>query len=253
MADRAKGKVAVVTGAASGVGKSTAMILAQEGAAVVLADLNLAGEDCAAEIRAAGGKATFIRTDVSSESDWNTLIAHSEATFGAVSILVNNAAMSGLMYPDPDDLEGWDKIMSVNARSVYLGTRAVLPAMKAAQRGSIVNVSSIMGLVGNANSHPAYHSSKGAVRLFSKATAARYGRYGIRANSVHPGYLPPMRNMAIAIDEQGQRQQSALESVPLRRRGSHDEVAWGIVFLACDESSYITGAELAIDGGFTAV
>jgi NAD(P)-dependent dehydrogenase (short-subunit alcohol dehydrogenase family) len=245
---RLKDKVAIVSGGAHGMGEAEARLFAKEGAAVVIADmLTKEGEAVAADIAASQGRARFIRTDVTSESDWQKLIAETIATYGRLDILVNNAGISGSSVGDVDGLEGWQKLLSVNAASVFLGTKHAAAAMIPNGRGSIVNISSIMGFVGSADSHPGYAASKGAVRLYTKAAAAKYGPSGIRVNSVHPGYMPPMLNATNAAGRA-----SKIEATPLRRLGEPIEVAYGVLFLASDEASFVTGTELVIDGGYIA-
>ena len=247
---RLESKVAIVTGAASGMGAEEARLFAREGAKVVVADM--ADEDglaVARQIEDTGGDAIFVHTDVTSEESWQALVDATIEKYGTVDILVNNAGISSGAFPDPLDLDGWTKIMDVNINGVYLGTRAVIPTMRAAGGGAIVNISSIMGFVAGEYGHPAYHASKGAVRIFTKATAVRYGPDGIRANSVHPGFMPPMKTSMIKdrVDRELQIQQT-----PLRRTGETIEVANGVLFLASDEASFITGTELVIDGGYIA-
>ncbi len=245
---RLKDKVAIVTGGAHGMGEAEARLFAREGAAVVIADMLVAeGEAVAADIAASQGRARFVRTDVTSESDWQRLIAETIATYGRLDILVNNAGISGSAVGDPDALEGWTRLMAVNASSVFLGTKLAAAAMMPNGRGSIVNISSIMGFVGSSENHPGYAASKGAVRLYTKVAASKYGPSGIRVNSVHPGYLPPMLNATNA----GTRA-AKIEATPLRRLGEPIEVAYGVLFLASDEASFITGTELVIDGGYIA-
>jgi len=245
---RLKDKVAIITGGAHGMGEAEARLFAREGAAVVIADvLNREGETVANEINASQGRARFLRTDVTSEADWRTLIAETIASYGRLDILVNNAGISGSAVGDHDSLEGWQKLQSVNVTSVFLGTKLAAAAMALNGRGSIVNISSIMGFVGSAEGHPGYAASKGAVRLYTKAAAAKYGPSGVRVNSVHPGYLPPMLNATNA----GTRA-SKIEATPLRRLGEPIEVAHGVLFLASDEASFVTGTELVIDGGYIA-
>jgi NAD(P)-dependent dehydrogenase (short-subunit alcohol dehydrogenase family) len=185
---------------------------------------------------------------VTSENDWQALIAETIRTYGRLDILVNNAGISGSAVGDPDGFEGWQKLMSINAASVFLGTKLAAAAMIPNGRGSIVNISSIMGFIGGADSHPAYSASKGAVRLYTKSAAAKYGPSGIRVNSVHPGYMPPMLNATNAAGRA-----SKIEATPLRRLGEPIEVAYGVLFLASDEASFITGTELVIDGGYIAL
>jgi NAD(P)-dependent dehydrogenase (short-subunit alcohol dehydrogenase family) len=245
---RLKDKVAIITGGAHGMGEAEAKLFAKEGAAVVIADLlRKEGEAVATEISAVQGRARFIHTDVTSESDWQRLIGETIAAYGRLDILVNNAGISGSAVGDPDGLEGWHRLLSVNAASVFLGTKLAAAAMIPNGRGSIVNISSIMGFVGSADSHPGYAASKGAVRLYTKAAAAKYGPFGVRVNSVHPGYMPPMLNATNAAGRA-----SKIEATPLRRLGEPIEVAYGVLFLASDEASFVTGAELVIDGGYIA-
>lgn len=246
---RLENKVALVSGAGSGMGAAIARLFAQEGAAVVVADIDdEGGAATATAISEAGGRATFLHTDVTSEDDWAAAVAAAEQTYGKLDILVNNAGLSSSAFEDPLDLDGWNAIMDVNATGVFLGTRAAIPALQRAGGGAIVNMSSILGFVGFATGHPAYSASKGAVRSFTKATANRYGPEGIRVNSVHPGFMPPMKsgNVPQSLD----RRQRAIDATPLRRTGETIEVAYGVLFLASDEASFVTGTELVIDGGF---
>jgi NAD(P)-dependent dehydrogenase (short-subunit alcohol dehydrogenase family) len=246
---RLAGKVAIISGAAHGMGAEEARLFAREGAKVVIADvLEEEGKRVEAEIKAAGGEALFVRTDVTSEDDWRQAVQTAVSRFGKLDILVNNAGLSSTSVPDPMDTSGWRRIMDVNATGVFLGTKYAVPAMQRAGGGSIVNISSIMGFVGGEGGHPAYHASKGAVRIFTKATAVKYGPYGIRANSVHPGFMPPMRS---SHPNPAEREEQ-VRLTPLRRIGKPVEVAYGVLFLASDEASFITGTELVIDGGFIA-
>jgi NAD(P)-dependent dehydrogenase (short-subunit alcohol dehydrogenase family) len=245
---RLEDKVAIVTGAAHGMGEAEARLFAQEGAKVVLADvLGEQAEAVAADIRADGGEAIAATIDVTSEPAWVALIEKTVARYGRLDILVNNAGISGSSVGDPDGLEGWHRIIAVNQTSVFLGTKLAAEQMAKTGGGSIVNISSIMGFVGGASGHPAYCASKGAVRIYTKAAAVRYGPAGIRVNSVHPGYLPPMLNATNA----GERDDK-IALTPLRRLGKPIEVAYGVLFLASDEASFVTGTELVIDGGFIA-
>ena len=247
---RLQGKVAIVTGGARGMGAAEAKLLAKEGAKVAIADvLDEEGKAVEAEIAEAGGQALFIPLDVTKEQDWSTAMDQVVARFGKLDILVNNAGISSRAFPDPTDIEGWDRIMEINSKGVYLGTRAAIPAMQRAGSGSIVNISSIMGLVGSAGGHPAYNASKGAVRIFTKAMAVRLGKDNIRVNSVHPGYMPPMASGTAFNSDQ---RKGLIDQTPMGRQGEVDEVAYAVLFLASDEASFITGAELAVDGGFTA-
>ena len=245
---RLDGKVAIVTGAAHGMGEAEARLFAKEGAKVVVADvLGKEAEAVAADIRASGGNAIAATIDVTSEPEWVALIAKTLATYGRIDILVNNAGISGSSVGDPDGLEGWQRVIAVNQTSVFLGTKLAAEQMAKTGGGSIVNISSIMGFVGGIGGHPAYQASKGAVRIYSKAAAVRYGPSGVRVNTVHPGYMPPMLN-ATNANERGEK----IAATPLRRLGEPIEVAYGVLFLASDEASFVTGTELVIDGGYIA-
>jgi 3(or 17)beta-hydroxysteroid dehydrogenase len=184
---RLKDKVAIVTGGAHGMGEAEARLFAAEGAKVIVADiLENGAARVTAEIRASGGEAMAARIDVTSESEWMDLIAKALAAYGKLDILVNNAGISGSSVGDPDGVEGWHRIIAVNQTSVFLGTKLAAEQMMKTGGGSIINISSIMGFVGSASGHPAYHASKGAVRIYSKAAAVRYGPSGVRVNTVHP-------------------------------------------------------------------
>jgi NAD(P)-dependent dehydrogenase (short-subunit alcohol dehydrogenase family) len=247
---RLAGKVAIITGAAYGMGAEEAQLFAREGAKVIIADIaEEAGKALEAELKQSGGEALFVRLDVTSEADSQRAVDAAVARFGKLDILVNNAGLSSTSQADPMDSEGWRRIMEVNATGVFLGTKYAIPAMQKAGGGAIVNISSIMGFVGGESGHPAYHASKGAVRIFTKATAVKYGPDGIRANSVHPGFMPPMRSARPRDEASLQR---LIDWTPLRRTGRPIEVAYGVLFLASDEASFITGTELVIDGGFIA-
>ena len=245
---RLKDKVAIITGGAHGMGDAEAKLFAAEGAKVVVADI-LAdeAETVAAAIRGGGSEATAAKIDVTSEAEWAGLIAKTSAIYGRLDVLVNNAGISGSSVGDPDGLDGWHRIIAVNQTSVFLGTKLAAEQMAKTGGGSIVNISSIMGFVGSNSDHPAYHASKGAVRIYSKAAAARYDPSGVRVNTVHPGYMPPMLNATNA----GERDDK-IALIPLRRIGKPIEAAYGVLFLASDEASFVTGAELVIDGGFIA-
>lgn len=248
---RLENKVAIVSGAGNGMGAAIAKLFAAEGASVVVADIfEEGGQATVAEITEAGGTAQFVATDVTADEDWQAAVQVAERDYGKLDILVNNAGLSSSAFEDPMDLEGWDAIIGVNATGVFLGTRAALPAMRRAGGGSIVNMSSILGFVGADNGHPAYSASKGAVRLLTKSTAVNYGPEGIRVNSVHPGFMPPMKSGNVP-NSLGRRE-IAIENTPLRRTGETIEVAYAVLFLASDEASFVTGTELVVDGGYIA-
>ncbi|MBT3533225.1 MAG: glucose 1-dehydrogenase [Rhodospirillaceae bacterium] len=248
---RLKDKVAIVTGAASGMGASTAIIFANEGAKVIVADLAAAeGAAVADEITAAGGQARFLKLDVASEADWESAVAETISAFGQIDILINNAGVSG-SHPDRLNINTWDEQMNINAKGVFLGMRAVIPTMQKAGRGSIVNISSISGFVGQAYVHMGYNAAKGAVRLATKAAAVQFAPDGIRVNSVHPGVMPPMKTSMMSADPDVRREMIA--AIPAGREGRVEEVAYANLFLASDEASYITGIEVPVDGGYLAV
>jgi NAD(P)-dependent dehydrogenase (short-subunit alcohol dehydrogenase family) len=250
---RMKDKVALVTGAASGMGAATARLFAREGAkAVYIADmLDKEGAAVVAEIGKAGGKAIYLHLDVTDEKQWRAAVDKVMASEGRLDVLVNNAGISGSAEQDLYDTAAWERLMGVNATGVFLGMKHGIAAMRKGGRGSVINLSSISGIVGQGNIHVGYNASKGAVRMITKAGAAQHGRQGIRINSVHPGLMPPMRTSGRTADPETRAK--TLKGVPMGRAGEVDEVAYAILFLASDESSYVTGAELVVDGGWTAV
>lgn len=246
---RLKGKVAIVTGGASGMGRSEATIFAREGARVLVADLlEKEGQEVAKSI---GDAARFMKLDVTSEPDWQALVATAEREFGKLDILVNNAGISGTYTSDLVSTEAWDRVMDINAKGTFLGMKHAVPAMKRAGGGAIVNISSISGFAGQLGVHMAYNASKGAVRIMTKAGAVQWARDNIRVNSVHPGFMPPMRTSVGSAKPEWR--EKVLATVPMRREGKVEEVAHAVLFLASDEASYITGTELVVDGGFLAV
>ena len=246
---RLTGKVALISGGASGMGQSEAVIFAQEGAKVIVADvLEAEGKKVADSL---GGAGRFVTLDVTSESAWQQAIATAVSTFGKLDVLVNNAGISGTFDPDTLSTSAWDRLMDVNAKGVFLGMKHAIPVMEKAGGGAIVNISSVSGFVGQHGIHMAYNASKGAVRLMTKSAAVQYARSGIRVNSVHPGVLPAMRSSKATADPAFR--QKMLAGVPMRREGRVEEVAYAVLFLASDEASYITGTELVVDGGWLAV
>jgi NAD(P)-dependent dehydrogenase (short-subunit alcohol dehydrogenase family) len=248
---RLEGKVALISGGARGMGAEAGRLFAKEGAKVVLGDvLETEGKTTVEEIRAAGWEATFVRLDVTSESDWAGAVTEAERWYGKLDVLVNNAGIGGGNRVEDTTLADWERIMAVNSTGVFLGTRAVIPAMRRAGGGSIVNISSQLGLVGTDNSSPQYQASKGAVRLLTKATAIQYAKDGIRANSVHPGPIVTAMTERRRADPETYR--LTVSRIPLGRYGQPLEVALGVLYLASDEASFVTGSELVIDGGWTA-
>tara|TARA_B000000460_G_scaffold160158_1_gene113408 strand:+ start:313 stop:1062 length:750 start_codon:yes stop_codon:yes gene_type:complete len=247
---RLEGKVALITGAAHGMGAEEARLFAREGAKVAIADIR--EEDARkveAEIAEAGGESMVVMLDVSKEDQWKASVAAVVAQFGKLDILVNNAGISGSGERDLGSTESWDRLMDINAKSVFLGMKHAIPEMERAGGGAIVNISSISGFVGQEAIHPGYNASKGAVRLVTKAAAVQHAKIGIRVNSVHPGMMPPM----LTSFQRGDPNREAMNAaVPMGREGEPIEVANAVLFLASDEASYITGTELLVDGGFTA-
>jgi NAD(P)-dependent dehydrogenase (short-subunit alcohol dehydrogenase family) len=253
---RMKGKVALVTGAASGMGAATARLFAREGAkGVVVADvLDKEGEAVVEEIKKAGGTATYIHLDVTDETQWKATVDRTLHWHGQLDVLVNNAGISGSGEQDLYDTAAWNRLMGINSTGVFFGMKHGVAAMRKNEgdrKGSIINLSSVSGIVGQGYIHVGYNASKGSVRLITKAGAAQHGKEGIRVNSVHPGLMPPMRTSGRTADPV--MRAKTLKGVPLGRAGEVDEVANAILFLASDESSYITGAEIVVDGGWTAV
>ena len=248
---RLKDKVAIVTGAAWGMGASTAELFAAEGACVMVTDiLDAEGTDVAARINDSGGQARVLTRDVTNDTGWASVVGETISAFGQIDILVNNAGVSG-SHPDLLNTQTWDEQMNVNARGVFLGMQAVIPQMQKAGAGSIVNISSISGIVGQSFVHMGYNAAKGAVRMATKAAAVQFAPDGIRVNSVHPGLMPAMRTSKMTADPKVR--EKMLSAVPFGRVGRVEEVAYANLFLASDESSYITGIELPVDGGFLAM
>jgi NAD(P)-dependent dehydrogenase (short-subunit alcohol dehydrogenase family) len=246
---RLANKVAIISGAASGMGAATARMFAREGAKVVIADvLEHQGREVATGI---GASARFELLDVAKEESWAAVVATTTREFGKVDILVNNAGISGSAEQDFYSSEAWHRIMAVNATGVFFGIKYAIPAMVANGGGSIVNLSSIAGVIGSEHVHIAYNASKAAVRLMTKWAAVQHAKDNIRANSVHPGVMPPMRTSGRTADPAVRAER--MRFIPMRRPGEVDEVAHAILFLASDEASYITGSEIHVDGGVLAI
>lgn len=248
---RLEGKVAIITGGARGQGATEARMFAQEGARVVIGDIrDELGMQVEAEIRELGGEAVYLHLDVTSDDDWQRAIDTAEQQFGKVDVLVNNAAIVLRKDIEETTADDWDNIMAINAKGVFLGTKAVIPAMRRAGGGSIINISSISGLV--SIGPPAYIATKGAVRLFTKSTAIQYASENIRANSIHPGSVDTdMRREGMGSQTE-EEIQARVDNIPLGRVGTTEDISYGVLFLASDESSFMTGSELVIDGGYTA-
>jgi NAD(P)-dependent dehydrogenase (short-subunit alcohol dehydrogenase family) len=253
--NRLTGKVALVTGGALGIGRAACLRLAQEGARVAVADLREAdGLAVVDDIARGGGTARFWHLDVSREAEVQRVVGDIEKAFGKLDVLVNNAGISGASKPTHELTEGeWDALMAVNVKGVFFCTKHAIPCMIRAGGGSIINLSSIYGLVG-APDAPPYHASKGAVRLMAKTDAMLYAAQNIRVNSIHPGFIwTPMVEGFLQTARDPAAARKAIEAKhPLGRMGDADDVAWGIVYLASDEAKFVTGSELVIDGGYTA-
>ncbi len=248
---RLAGKVALISGGARGQGAAEAQLFVREGAAVVFGDiLDDEGKKVEASIRASGGQATYVHLNVTREVDWRAAVATAVQTYGRLNVLVNNAGILFRSKIEETSEADWDRIMAVNVKGVFLGTKCAIPAMRQAGGGSIINISSTAGLVGNSGETAAYTATKGAVRLFTKATAMQHVKDNIRCNSVHPG--PIATDMIKDVLENRAAWEQRLRRLPMGRVGTPDEVAYGVLFLASDESSYMTGSELVIDGGTTA-
>ena len=254
---RLENKVALITGAAHGVkgemmgfGGAAAWLFAEEGAKVVLTDVDVdAGEKTAAQMREAGHDAIFRRLDVTSEADWIAAVRDTIAAYARLDVLVNNAGTGGRARVEDTTEAVWESQMDIHAKGCFLGTKHAAPHMRAAGGGSIINISSIYGIVGSEAS-TAYHAAKGASRIFTKSAAIQLAKDGIRVNSVHPGFmLTPLTRESFGTEP---RRSQLLDRIPMRRIGEPMEIARGILFLASDESAYVTGSELVIDGGMTA-
>jgi 3alpha(or 20beta)-hydroxysteroid dehydrogenase len=243
------GKVALISGGARGQGAAEAASFAREGAKVVFGDVRDAeGQKVEAAIRSAGGEAVYVHLDVTSEADWQGAVQTATDRYGALNILINNAAIVIPRVPIEERTTAeWDRVMAVNAKGVFLGTKYAIPAMRRAGGGSIVNISSVAGIGQSLHQEPAYAASKGAIRIFTKVTASQHAKDKIRCNSVHPGPVDTeMLHSAMPDPEVLQRR---LQRVPLGRMGTVDEIVAAVLYLASDDSSYVTGSELVIDGG----
>ena len=248
---RLENKVAFVSGGARGMGAAEAKLFAQEGAKVVIGDvLDEDGRKTEAEINELGGDCLFVHLDVSSEESWTSAIADTVKRFGKLDILVNNAGVVSRVKVEDISVAEWDRVMDINAKGVFLGTKAAIPEMRKAGGGSIVNISSISGIAGQAHVSAVYNASKGAVRIFTKSTAIQYASESIRANSIHPGPI----DTPMTADRLGDpvAEAESIARIPIGRTGKPDDVAYGVLYLASDESSFVTGSELVIDGGYLA-
>ena len=253
---RLERKVAIVTGGSKGIGKATCHALAQEGAQVAVTDIvEDAGREVAEEITANGGSAAFYRLDVADEAEVERVFGAVRERFNRIDVLVNNAGIAGPDKPTHEyTVDEWEKVQAINTRGVFLCTKHIVPIMREQGGGSIINLSSIYGIISSPDL-PSYHASKGAVRLMTKTDALFYAADGIRVNSVHPGFIwtPLVEDLAegsgMSVDEFRKELDSRH---PIGHVGEPDDIAWGIVYLASDEAKFLTGSELVIDGGYTA-
>ena len=246
---RMAGMVVIVTGGARGQGAAHGAVCAREGAQVVLADvLDPEGSATAEKLRAEGLDVDYIHLDVTAPEDWRTAVDFTVGRFGRLTSLVNNAGINGTIAGAVDEtLDGWDAVVGVNQKGVFLGMKNCVPAMRAAGGGAIVNISSIWGCVG-ADAYISYQASKGAVRLMSKSAALTYAKHGIRVNTVCPGQVGTPMGEADGDDVK----QAVLAATPMHREAQPEEISWGVLYLLSDEASFVTGTDLVIDGGYTA-
>ena len=249
---RLDGKVALISGGARGQGAAEALLFAREGAKVVIGDLlDDEGKRVEAQIAELGGDATYVHLDVTAAADWDAAVQTALDQYGGLHILVNNAGIGGSGGGvEGESSENWDTTLDINAKGVFLGTKAAIPALRDSGGGSIVNISSIAGIIGLGSGNPAYAASKGAVRLLTKSTAIQHDPDNIRCNSVHPGLIVTAMTEGIFADPE--RLKYWDDNIPLGRYGTVDDIANGVLFLASDDSSFVTGSELVIDGGVTA-
>ncbi len=251
MAGRVEGKIAFITGGGSGMGREHALLMAEEGASVIVSDVNDAnGRETLSMINSRGGQGLFINFDVASETAWQAAVSQAMATFGRVDILVNNAGILYLKKIQDTTSAELDRMLDVNIKGVFYGCKHILPAMQKAGGGSIINISSIYGLIG-ASSAAAYQAAKGAVRILTKSVAVDYAEFNIRCNSIHPGVIRTAMTKDLLADDA--TTQAILGSTIIRRPAEPREVAYPVLFLASNESSYMTGSEVVVDGGYTAM
>jgi len=247
--NRLEGRVALVTGAASGIGKATAQRLVEEGAAVLVTDIQVeAGEATAAELNERG-KAAFFKHDVTSESEWDAACAKAVEEFGGLDILVNNAGMGDIKPIEETTLAEWDRTVAIDQTGVFLGMRTAAAELKKSEHASVINISSIFGSSGGFGVSPAYHAAKGAVRTLTKNVALHWATEGVRVNSIHPGFI------ATPILEQARDTpiwDGMTALTPMAHLGRPEDIAAGVAYLASDDAAFVTGLELYIDGGYMA-
>jgi NAD(P)-dependent dehydrogenase (short-subunit alcohol dehydrogenase family) len=247
---RLEDRVALITGAASGIGRATAERLAAEGAVAVLTDVQDAlGGEAAEEIRGRGQTALFLHHDVTSEEDWSAVVERVLADFGRLDILVNNAGMGDLATIEETPLADYERTIAVDQTGVFLGMRTCAEALKASGHASVVNISSIFGTSGGFGTSPAYHAAKGAVRTLTKNVALHWATEGVRVNSVHPGFV---RTPILDSAKGTEFEQVMITSTPMGRLGEPEEIAAAVAYLASDDASFVTGSELYVDGGYIA-
>ncbi|WP_152190014.1 SDR family NAD(P)-dependent oxidoreductase [Georgenia satyanarayanai] len=248
--NRLEGRVALVTGAASGIGRATAERLAQEGAAVVVTDIqDEMGQETVRGLTTAGARAVFVHHDVTSEEDWGSAVTRAETEFGGLDILVNNAGMGDLKTIEETTLAEWERTVAVDQTGVFLGMKHAAALLAASGNGAVVNISSIFGTSGGFGTSPAYHAAKGAVRTLTKNVALHWADKGVRVNSIHPGFI----ETPILESAKGTAfEQAMIDLTPMGRLGRPAEVAAGVAYLASDDAAFVTGLELYIDGGYLA-
>jgi NAD(P)-dependent dehydrogenase (short-subunit alcohol dehydrogenase family) len=246
--ERLTGRVALVTGAAGGIGSATAVRLAAEGAAVLLTDIADA-QSIVDGITSSGGRAVFLRHDVTRESDWTAAVSTAIEEFGRLDILVNNAGIGDLLVIEETPLENYERVIAITQTSVFLGMKAAAAALHSSGHGSVINISSIFGSSGGFGSSPAYHAAKGAVRAITKSTAVHWATTGVRVNSIHPGFInTPLLDEAMGTPAE----QMMLDLTPMGHLGRPEDIAAGVAYLASDDAEFVTGSELYIDGGYMA-
>lgn len=248
MANRLEGKVALITGGASGIGAAHAQVFSDNGAKVVVCDIQDAmGEALVGDINAAGGDAMYQHLDVTSESEWAAAVDATVAKYGALTTLVNNAGITNMVGVEEETLEGFNRVVAICQTGVWLGMKACMPHLKKSGNGAIVNVSSLYGIIGTP-SMVTYHGAKGAVRLMSKSAALEYAKQGVRVNSIHPGIIDTPLARSAPSDYIGE-----LASItPMGKLGQPEDIAYGSLYLASDEAAFVTGTELVVDGGWGA-